>query len=246
MSAITSSEVVRAAPLKTDATFQFNSLSETWNLQAAEQASQVHSRANHYVYCAYAKRVIDVVAAGVLLVLLTPVLLAAVIWIILDCRANPFFTQRRIGRDGVAFRLLKLRTMDSSASVDLVWLIDDRGVRRHKVRHDPRVTRPGRFLRRTSIDELPQLVNVLRGEMSLVGPRPELPEIVAGYAPWQHARHAVRPGLTGWWQVSGRSDAPMHEHTELDMFYVERVSPRLDLLIALKTIRVVVKGLGAF
>jgi lipopolysaccharide/colanic/teichoic acid biosynthesis glycosyltransferase len=116
----------------------------------------------------------------------------------------------------------------------------------HKIKDDPRVTRVGRLIRRTSIDELPQLINVIRGEMSLIGPRPELPQIVRDYEPWMHRRHLVRPGLTGWWQVRGRSDLPMHEHTDLDIYYVEHVSWRLDLRILKQTVRIVVCGLGAY
>jgi lipopolysaccharide/colanic/teichoic acid biosynthesis glycosyltransferase len=117
---------------------------------------------------------------------------------------------------------------------------------RHKSRTDPRVTRLGKLLRSTSIDELPQLVNVLLGDMSLVGPRPELPAIVAGYAPWQHQRHLVRPGITGWWQVRGRSDFPMHEHTELDIYYVAHKSLWFDLRILFETVRTVLVRSGAF
>ncbi len=120
------------------------------------------------------------------------------------------------------------------------------GDRSRKARNDPRVTRVGRFLRRTSLDELPQLFNVLRGDMSLVGPRPELPEIVATYEAWQHDRHRVLPGLSGWWQIHGRSDKPMHQHTELDIYYVSHVSFLLDVYILLRTLVVVIAGRGAF
>ncbi len=117
---------------------------------------------------------------------------------------------------------------------------------RHKTPNDPRLTRVGKFLRRTSIDELPQLLNVVRGQMSLVGPRPELPEITERYAAWRHRRHLVRPGLTGWWQVQGRSDLPMHENTELDLYYVEHGSFRLDLRIVLRTFHILFSRKGAF
>jgi lipopolysaccharide/colanic/teichoic acid biosynthesis glycosyltransferase len=120
------------------------------------------------------------------------------------------------------------------------------GTMRHKLRQDPRITRVGRWLRRTSVDELPQLINILLGHMSLIGPRPELVEIVDRYEPWQHRRHMVRPGLTGWWQVSGRGNRPMHENTELDLYYVDHLSAGLDLRILIRTVVVVVKGLGAF
>jgi lipopolysaccharide/colanic/teichoic acid biosynthesis glycosyltransferase len=116
----------------------------------------------------------------------------------------------------------------------------------HKTNDDPRVTRIGRKLRRTSLDELPQLINVLRSEMSLVGPRPEMPYIALEYEPWQWQRFRVPPGITGWWQVNGRSDKPMHLHTEDDLYYIQNYSFWLDLRILLKTIIVVLHGHGAY
>jgi lipopolysaccharide/colanic/teichoic acid biosynthesis glycosyltransferase len=116
----------------------------------------------------------------------------------------------------------------------------------HKRADDPRVTRVGHFLRKSSLDELPQLWNVFKGEMSLVGPRPELPELVEQYKPWQRKRFAVPQGLTGWWQINGRSDRPMHLHTEDDLYYVQHYSIGLDLFILLKTFWTVMSGRGAF
>ena len=123
---------------------------------------------------------------------------------------------------------------------------DEEGRILYKRRDDPRVTRVGRFLRRTSLDELPQLFNVVKGEMSLVGPRPELPWLVHQYESWQHKRFAVPPGITGWWQVNGRSDRAMHLHTEDDLYYIQHYSPLLDLRILWKTIGVVLRGRGAY
>jgi len=198
------------------------------------------------LYATIIKRATDIIVSVLLLIVLSPILLIAMIAIRLDSPGNAIFVQDRVGRNGRIFRLYKLRTMSASSGGKVAWMVDADGKKRHKVRNDPRVTRVGKWLRATSVDELPQLVNIIKGDMSLIGPRPELVEIVRNYEDWQHQRHIVRPGLTGWWQVSGRSDKPMHENTELDLYYVRGQSFKLDALIALKTIRVVIKGLGAF
>ncbi|CAA9215093.1 MAG: Lipid carrier : UDP-N-acetylgalactosaminyltransferase, partial [uncultured Chloroflexia bacterium] len=197
-------------------------------------------------YVRFLKRFVDMVVASTLLLILSPLLVLVAIAIHLDSPGPFLFRQTRIGRENRSFSIYKFRTMTHRPNDELVLVRDADGVLRHKVRNDPRVTRVGRWLRRTSIDELPQLLNILMGQMSLVGPRPELPQIVETYESWQHRRHLVRPGLTGWWQVSGRSDRPMHEHTELDIYYVEHQSFWLDVRILLLTMLVVVKGLGAF
>jgi len=124
--------------------------------------------------------------------------------------------------------------------------LDENGNLLHKHRNDPRVTRLGRFLRRYSLDELPQFINVLRGEMSVVGPRPELPYLVEKYEPWQYVRFTVPQGLTGWWQVNGRSDKPMHLNTEKDIYYIENYSFWLDLQIILRTPWVLLHHEGAY
>ena len=198
------------------------------------------------LYALLLKRWIDAALATVALVVLGPLLLLIALAVRVDSPGPALFRQGRIGRGGTRFVVYKFRTMVVDPGVGLVFLRADDGSMRHKVKNDPRITRVGKFLRRTSLDELPQLINVVRGEMSLVGPRPELPELVQRYEPWQHRRHLVRPGLTGWWQVSGRSDKPMHEHTELDLYYVANLSFRLDLKVVLRTVRVVLFGSGAF
>lgn len=197
-------------------------------------------------YAATGKRGIDIIFASVALLVLLPLLLLVALAIRLDSPGPALFRQRRVGRDGHFFTIYKFRTMRDNPGKHIEWVMDDAGKKRHKVRNDPRITRVGRWLRRMSIDELPQLINILIGHMSVIGPRPELLEIVAHYEPWQHRRHDVRPGLTGWWQVSGRSDRPMHEHTELDLYYVDNISVWMDLKILVRTVGVVVRGLGAF
>lgn len=149
------------------------------------------------------------------------------------------FRQRRIGADGEPFEVLKFRTMRPDRRGQRLDVIHDRR-RTHKSDHDPRHTAVGRFLRRYSLDELPQLLNVLRGEMSMVGPRPELDSVVEQYPPALHQRHLVKPGLTGLWQVSARGDGPMHENGQWDLAYVDRVSLRTDLQILARTPRALV------
>jgi exopolysaccharide biosynthesis polyprenyl glycosylphosphotransferase len=156
--------------------------------------------------------------------------------------------QQRVGENGRLFGMFKFRTMVPNAEKlrHLVEHFDEEGNFIHKSSHDPRVTRVGRFLRKTSLDEWPQFLNILRGEMSLVGPRPELPYLVEQYEPWQRTRFAVPQGLTGWWQVNGRSDKPMHLHTEDDLYYVKNYSLMLDIQILLRTVDVVLRGRGAY
>ncbi len=146
------------------------------------------------------------------------------------------FRQRRIGADGQPFEVLKFRTMSPDRRGQRLDVIHDRR-QTHKSDNDPRHTRVGRVLRRYSLDELPQLLNVLRGEMSVVGPRPELDSVVEQYPPALHQRHYVKPGLTGLWQVSARGSGPMHENGQWDLAYVQRVSLRTDLQILTRTPR---------
>lgn len=158
------------------------------------------------------------------------------------------FRQKRVGENGKIFEMLKFRTMQVNAEDQrhLVEHYDEHGRLVHKIPDDPRVTRIGRILRRTSLDELPQLFNILKGEMSLVGPRPEMPYLVQKYEPWQYKRFAVPQGITGWWQVNGRSDKPMHLNTGDDLYYIENYSILLDIQILIKTFWVIIRGEGAF
>jgi lipopolysaccharide/colanic/teichoic acid biosynthesis glycosyltransferase len=153
-----------------------------------------------------------------------------------------------VGEQGKLFPMCKFRSMVKNAEAhqaEAMQIMAD-GTLWHKRPDDPRVTQVGRFIRRTSLDELPQLINVLRGEMSLVGPRPELPWLVEQYEPWQWQRLSVPQGITGWWQVNGRSDKPMHMYTEDDLFYIQNYSLLLDVQILWRTIGAVLKGKGAY
>jgi len=172
-------------------------------------------------------RALDAVIAGAGLVLTSPILAAAALAIKLEDGGPILYGQARVGKDGEDFDLLKLRTMVVGAERIGAGYAVDRG--------DPRITRTGRFLRRTSIDELPQLWNVLRGDMSVIGPRPTLRYQVEQYDPRQRRRLEVKPGLTGWAQVNGRAALPWPERIELDVWYVEHRSPRVDLAILLRT-----------
>lgn len=191
------------------------------------------------------KRATDVIGASLLLLLsIIPMIIVALV-IRMDTPGNPVFRQKRIGRNGREFTMWKFRTMYANRNEEFALFRDHDGVYRHKVRNDVRVTKVGRHLRRTGLDELPQLINVLMGHMSLVGPRPELPQIVSRYQRWQHQRHTVRPGITGWWQVSGKTSLPMHEHTEWDIYYINNVSPNLDAEIIRKTFSGFMRNFGA-
>ena len=194
------------------------------------------------------KRLFDLAVASISLLILWPVMLIIAIAIKLDSPGPAILKQDRVGENGRIFKVYKFRSMVQDADKRLSEVIQttEDGKIIHKRPDDPRITRVGRFIRRTSLDELPQLFNVLKGDMSMVGPRPELPFIVESYESWQHKRFAVPPGITGWWQISGRSDKPMHLHTEDDLYYISHYSPLLDIQILAKTIVVVLKGKGAY
>ena len=195
-----------------------------------------------------AKRVFDLAIAIPLTLLLSPLMLLAAILIKLDSKGPIIFRQDRVGENCELFSIYKFRTMIQDAEVRLGDVVRETGDGQilHKHRADPRVTRVGRVLRRASIDELPQFLNVIKGEMSLVGPRPELPFLVEQYEPWQRKRFAIPPGITGWWQIRGRSERPMHLHVDDDLYYVQNHSLLLDLHILWKTIGVVLRGRGAY
>jgi lipopolysaccharide/colanic/teichoic acid biosynthesis glycosyltransferase len=183
-------------------------------------------------------RIFDVVVASIALALTSPVIGLAVIAVRLETHGSAIFRQRRVGRDGEPFEMLKIRTMVSGAETQGAGLALDYG--------DPRITRVGKVLRRFSIDELPNLVNVLRGEMSIVGPRPTIQVQVDQYTERQRRRLDVKPGLTGWAQVNGRASLPWHERIELDLWYVEHRSFLLDMRIIWRTIEMLVTGSGLY
>jgi exopolysaccharide biosynthesis polyprenyl glycosylphosphotransferase len=193
------------------------------------------------------KRAMDVVVSAALLALLSPLLAAAAIGTLLDSGRPVFFRQRRAGKEGEPFTMLKFRTMDADAEERLGELVDLEKLEQpaFKIPDDPRVTRFGRVLRRFSVDELPQLINVLRGDMSLVGPRPEQESVVALYDERQRGRLAIKPGLTGPMQVYGRSDLTFEERLAMERDYLDNLSIAGDLAILMRTPRAVIRGEGA-
>ncbi|SFT34034.1 Undecaprenyl-phosphate galactose phosphotransferase, WbaP/exopolysaccharide biosynthesis polyprenyl glycosylphosphotransferase [Geodermatophilus amargosae] len=195
-----------------------------------------------------AKDVFDVTAAIVGVLLLAPVLLVIAAAVKLTSPGPVFFRQERIGRDGRTFRMLKFRSMvvDADRMVDALGAVSDGNGVLFKKKDDPRVTRIGRVLRRYSLDEVPQLFNVLKGEMSLVGPRPPLQSEVERYGSDMHRRFLVKPGLTGLWQVSGRSDLSWDDSVRIDVRYVENWSLTFDFMILWKTVGAVLRGSGAY
>lgn len=184
----------------------------------------------HAIQVAYrgARNILDRAIALLALVLLSPLLGLIAVAIRLDSPGPIFFRQRRVGRDGSTFTIVKFRTLHMHAPAFSLKLSD----------RDHRITRVGRFLRRSGLDESPQLWNVLTGEMALIGPRPEQADLIDLYEPWQRMREQVRPGITGWWQVRHRDGVPLHQNVEEDLYYIEHQGPWLDLLIVVATVRI--------
>ncbi|NQU43776.1 sugar transferase [bacterium] len=185
----------------------------------------------------FVKRLADLLAGGLLGLVMLPFALLFALLIRLDSRGPVLFVHERIGQGGRVFRMYKFRTM---------YLDSEPYAEAPQDQSDPRVTRFGRFLRKTSLDEIPQVLNVLRGDMSLVGPRPEMPFIVKTYVEWQKARLRVKPGVTGLWQVAGRKNLPLHFNLEYDFYYVKNQSLALDIEILIRTIPAVLLSKGAF
>jgi lipopolysaccharide/colanic/teichoic acid biosynthesis glycosyltransferase len=202
-----------------------------------------------------AKRVFDIVGALGLLLVTAPIFLVLAVWIPLDSSGPVFFKNKRRGRHGRTFDVLKFRTMEKEAHAHREKLVNSQNGNRllFKIKDDPRVTTLGQFLRKYSLDELPQLINVLRGEMSLIGPRPLLKEDFEGamasdplFRRWVRDRHQLRPGITGLWQVSGRNDLTFEVSMLLDLEYVTYWSPSMDFIILLRTPIAVLQGKGAY
>jgi lipopolysaccharide/colanic/teichoic acid biosynthesis glycosyltransferase len=180
------------------------------------------------------RRAIDILVSAAVLLFTSPILLLAMIAVRLESAGHPIYQQRRVGRDGRPFDVLKLRTMvDGAEHIGAGLAVNE---------NDARITRVGAWLRRTSLDELPNLLNVLRGEMSLIGPRPTLPVQVEQYTERQRGRLQVKPGITGWAQVNGRASLPWAQRIELDLYYIEHRSLALDLSILRRTVAMVLGG----
>ena len=213
---------------------------------AASPAAEAHAQDGFYQR--YGKRALDVVGAVIGLVLSAPLMLLAALAITIESRGPILYRSTRVGRSGRPFTFYKLRSMVNGADRHRHHLshLNECDGPVFKISRDPRVTVIGRFLRTTSLDELPQLWNVLRGDMSLVGPRPPIPDEVSHYQPWQIRRLDVRPGLTCLWQISGRSRIGFEEWMRLDLAYIQRRSFRLDLRILLRTIPAVLSREGAY
>jgi lipopolysaccharide/colanic/teichoic acid biosynthesis glycosyltransferase len=224
-------------------------LSGTSVVAIPDQALRERSRPAY----AAVKRTIDTVGALVLLLLLSPLFLVVALAVVIDSGWPIFYRGERIGRNAHTFQVLKFRSMrvNADSSVHAEYLREllnghaqaNGGI--YKIPRDPRITRIGGFLRRTSIDEFPQLLNVLRGQMSLVGPRPEVPYALPDYEPWMFRRFEVQPGMTGLWQVSGRAQLSVRDMLRLDVEYAERCDIALDFDILARTIPAVLRGTGA-
>lgn len=209
---------------------------------AAIQATKIERRPYDV-----AKRFFDIVLSLCGLVILSPLFLITAVAIRLDSKGPAFYSQKRIGKNGKPFKMYKFRSMcvDAEQQLERLAALNERDGPTFKITHDPRVTRVGRFIRKTCIDELPQLINILRGEMSLVGPRPPLPNEVAVYTPYQMRRLGVTPGLICFWQATKGEDTTFEEWVEMDLKYIRERSLKTDIKILFLTVRVVLLGKGS-
>jgi len=223
----------------------------TWRAPGEASAPAIlpfETPADEGIYLRAGKRIVDVLGASFALVVLTPLILVLAIIIRITTHGPVFYRSKRIGRGGREFTFYKLRSMvkDAHSRRDHLTHLNEADGPVFKIARDPRITPIGRFMRSTSLDEVPQFWNVLRGDMSLVGPRPPIPEEVAQYEPWQLRRLDVRPGLTCLWQISGRSRIGFQEWMRLDLEYIRHRSLKLDLKILLRTIPAVLSREGAY
>jgi Undecaprenyl-phosphate galactose phosphotransferase WbaP len=228
-------------------------LPDHWSHRELEGLTGIHLQQNLMLPLPrVTKRLMDVSAALVVGILLLPLLFYIAVAVKLSSRGRVIYGHERIGRGGRRFRAWKFRTMFENAGDVLEYYLEQNPELREeweqdqKLRYDPRVTRIGRFIRKTSLDELPQLWNVIRGEMSLVGPRPIVTAEIAKYGPYYELYTIVKPGITGLWQVSGRNNTTYEERVHLDAYYVRNWSPWLDLYLLLKTVRIVLFAKGAY
>lgn len=206
------------------------------------------NKLNHQYGYRIMQRLFGIVASSIALVLISPLLLIIAICIKIDDPSGPvFYTQERVGKDGKKFRMIKFRSMVSNADELLEKLKSQNEVNgaMFKMKNDPRITRVGRVIRKYSLDELPQLFNVIKGDMSIVGPRPPLPSEVAQYTDYDKQRLMVTPGATGMWQVGGRNDVDFDEMVRLDLTYIQERSVWLDLKIMFETVKIMIKPNGA-
>ena len=216
------------------------------SLGEASQAEPIEAGGNHSLVYRSGKRLLDLTGAAVLLVLFAPVLLVTLAVLTVTTKGRPIFSQERLGHRGRRFRMFKFRTMVLDATRVQHLVVNEQTGPVFKNRRDPRITRVGRWLRSTSIDEMPQLINVLAGHMSLVGPRPPVPAEVARYQPWQLRRLAIKPGLTCLWQVSGRCEIGFDDWVRMDIWYLNHQSLATDLVLLAKTPLSVLSRRGAY
>lgn len=219
-----------------------------FNIATVNNVPVLTSKTEAYLGGLIAKRLVDILGSLAVLTIAAPVMLIIAVLIKLDSAGPILFRQTRVGKNGETFNFYKFRSMYTNAEARLAELQQhsETDGATFKMKNDPRVTKVGRFIRRYSLDELPQLFNILMGQMTLVGPRPGLPREVIRYQPWQHRRLEVTPGLTGLWQVSGRSDIKFDEMVKLDIYYIEHWSLMLDIKILIKTVKTVLGCEGAY
>lgn len=219
------------------------------NMKSSTEDVNLAERGRAISVYLFMKRVLDLLGASLGILMLSPVFLIVALLIKLDDPTGPvFFKQKRVGFEGKHFVMYKFRSMKADAEDQLSKLLDQNEIQgaMFKMKADPRITRIGKFIRKTSLDEFPQLLNVLKGEMSLVGPRPPLPSEVEQYTSNDKRRLSVTPGCTGYWQVNGRSNVNFKEMVEMDLFYIDNRSSKLDFIILLKTFKEVIASKGSY